>query len=231
MSQILFEQLLDEETSTYTYLIADQISKECALVDTVKEQISVYTSKISSLGFHLKYLLETHVHADHVTANGLLKENFPSAQIAVAHSGVKCEHVLLKDGQILLVGNIEIQAIFTPGHTSDSVSFLVDKNRLLTGDTLFINSCGRTDFQAGDSKAMFHSLKKLSSFSPDTLIYPGHDYNGRWVSTVREQLGSNPLLRMNEHELQAELASWKLPPPKKIRESVPANLNCGIEKN
>ena len=231
MSKLIFEQFFDPDTSTYTYLVGDNASKEAALIDTVKEHADLYFAKLDSLGLKLVYLLETHVHADHGTANSLLANRFPNAKIAVAHSGVKCEHTPLTDGMLLRVGNIEIKTLFTPGHTSDSVTFLVDGHRLLTGDTLFINSCGRTDFQAGSAVDMYQSLKKLAALPADTLVYPGHDYNSRFVSSIREQLETNKLLKLNEAEFCSELASWKLPPPKRIKESVPANLMCGADKN
>ncbi|MFZ9519426.1 MAG: MBL fold metallo-hydrolase [Silvanigrellaceae bacterium] len=228
MSRIIFEQFVDSETSTYTFLIADPKSRDAALVDSVRENVDVYKKRIDELGLNLKYLLETHVHADHVTGNGLLQDAFPNAQVGLsAKANVKFPHIALDDNSVLMVGDIEIKTFFTPGHTSESITFLVDGNRLLTGDTMFIGSCGRTDFQAGDSKLMYKSLKRLASLPAETLVYPGHDYNKRWVSSIAEQLATNKLLTMSEAEFIAELDSWKLPPPRKIKESVPANLLNG----
>lgn len=228
MSRIIFEQYIDAETSTYTFLIADPKTREAALVDSVRENVEVYKKRIRELNLNLRYLLETHVHADHITGNAFLQEAFPQAQVGLSEkANVKFPHISLKDGSVLKVGDIEIQTLFTPGHTSESISFLVDGNRLLTGDTMFIGSCGRTDFQAGDSKLMYQSLKRLASFPRETLVYPGHDYNKRWVSSIAEQLETNKLLSMTEAEFVAELESWKLPPPRKIKESVPANLLNG----
>lgn len=228
MSRIIFEQYIDAETSTYTFLIADPKTREAALVDSVRENVEVYKKRIRELNLNLRYLLETHVHADHITGNAFLQEAFPQAQVGLSEkANVKFPHISLKDGSVLKVGEIEIQTLFTPGHTSESISFLVDGNRLLTGDTMFIGSCGRTDFQAGDSKLMYQSLKRLASLPRETLVYPGHDYNKRWVSSIAEQLETNKLLSMTEAEFVAELESWKLPPPRKIKESVPANLLNG----
>lgn len=228
MSRIIFEQYIDNETSTYTFLIADAKTREAALVDSVRENAASYKKRIEELGLKLTYLLETHVHADHVTANGILQDVFPQAQVGLSSkANVKFPHIPLSDDSVLKVGEIEIRTLFTPGHTSESISFLVDGNRLLTGDTLFINSCGRTDFQAGDSKLMYQSLKRLASLPPETLVYPGHDYNKRWVSSIAEQLQTNKLLSLSEEEFVAELESWNLPPPRKIKESVPANLLNG----
>jgi len=228
MSRIIFEQYFDQDTSTYTFLIADPKTREAALVDSVRENVDSYKKRIEELGLNLIYLLETHVHADHVTGNGKLQDVFPSAKVGLSEkANVKFDHVLLADGSVLKVGDIEIKIFYTPGHTSESITFLVDGNRLLTGDTMFIDSCGRTDFQAGDSKNMYQSLQRLAALPADTLVYPGHDYNKRWVSSIGEQLVTNKLLRMSEAEFIAELNSWNLPPPRKIRESVPANLLNG----
>ena len=228
MNRIIFEQYIDEESSTYTFLIADPKTREAALIDSVRENVALYKKRIDELGLNLVYLLETHVHADHVTGNGLLQEVFPKAQVGLSEkANVKFPHIPLADGRVLKLGEIEIKTFYTPGHTSESITFLVDGNRLLTGDTMFIGSCGRTDFQAGDSKLMYKSLKRLAELPPETLVYPGHDYNKRWVSSIAEQLISNKLLSMTEPEFIAELESWKLPPPRKIRESVPANLLNG----
>jgi sulfur dioxygenase len=228
MSKIIFEQYFDQDTSTYTFLIADPKTREAALVDSVRENVDSYKKRIEELGLNLIYLLETHVHADHVTGNGKLQDVFPNAKVALSEkANVKFDHVPLGDGSVVKVGDIEIKTFYTPGHTSESVTFLVDGNRLLTGDSMFIDSCGRTDFQAGDSKNMYQSLQRLAALPADTLVYPGHDYNKRWVSSIGEQLMTNKLLRMSEAEFIAELASWNLPPPRKIRESVPANLLNG----
>jgi len=228
MSRIIFEQFIDAETSTYTFLIADPKTRDAVLVDSVREHVGFYKKRVQELGLNLRYLLETHVHADHITGNAFLQEAFPEAQVGLSEkANVKFPHIALKDGSVLKVGEIEIKAFYTPGHTSESMTFLVDGNRLLTGDTMFIGSCGRTDFQAGDSKAMYQSLKRLAALPPETLVYPGHDYNQRWVSSIGEQLKTNKLLSMTESEFVAELDGWKLPPPRKIKESVPANLLNG----
>jgi len=228
MSRIIFEQFIDAETSTYTFLISDPKTRDAVLVDSVREHVGFYKKRVQELGLNLRYLLETHVHADHITGNAFLQEAFPEAQVGLSEkANVKFPHIALKDGSVLKVGEIEIKAFYTPGHTSESMTFLVDGNRLLTGDTMFIGSCGRTDFQAGDSKAMYQSLKRLAALPPETLVYPGHDYNQRWVSSIGEQLKTNKLLSMTESEFVAELEGWKLPPPRKIKESVPANLLNG----
>lgn len=224
-----FEQLFDEATSTFTYLVADTETREAALIDTVREHTNRYISLIKAHQLNLKYLIETHIHADHITANSSLKQEFPNAEIAIQEkSGVLCPHLGLSDGQKLFLGNIEIQAIATPGHTQESMCFLVDGNRLLTGDTLLIGACGRTDFQGGNTRQMFESLKKISRMANDILVYPAHDYNSRRISSLSEQKATNKLLNLGFEEFKAEIDSWNLPPPKRIAESVPANLQCGV---
>lgn len=226
--RLIFRQIFEPETSTYTYLIGDAQSREVAIVDSVREHFSVYVDLIERHNLTLTTLLETHVHADHVTANARLREVFASARIALSEAAqVTCEARRLRDGEEFRVGQITVKVFWTPGHTNDDLSFLVDGNRLLTGDTFFIDSCGRTDFQAGDSRRMFQSLGRLKVLPGETLLYPGHDYNKRRVSSLDEQLRTNALLSLTEEQFVAELASWKLNPPQKIKESLPANLRCG----
>lgn len=226
--RLIFRQIFEPETSTYTYLIGDAQSKEVALVDSVREHFPVYVDLLERHNLKLTTLLETHLHADHVTANARLREVFASAQIALSEAAqVSCEARRLRDGEEFRVGQISVKVFWTPGHTNDDLSFLVDGNRLLTGDTFFIDSCGRTDFQAGDSLLMFQSLSRLKVLPGETLLYPGHDYNKRRVSSLDEQLRTNALLAFTEEQFVAELASWKLNPPQKIKESLPANLRCG----
>ena len=225
---LYFRQFIEPETSTYTYFIADLDTKEAVIVDSVKSEFQIYVDEILKHNFNLKFMLETHIHADHITANGSLQKLFPAAKIAISESAaIACERIPLNDNSEIQVGKVRIRALLTPGHTSESMCFLVDENRLLSGDTLLINSCGRTDFQAGKSKKMHESLQRLAQLPSETLVYPGHDYNKRWVSSIQEQLENNKLLRMSLQEFKAELESWKLAPPKYISVAVPGNQNCG----
>ena len=226
---LVFQQLEDPETNTYTYLVGDSDTGECALVDSVREQFEFYKDLIEKNGWKLCYLIETHVHADHVTANALLKAQYPGVKIVLSsQTAATCDALHLQDGAVLHIGKIPVVCLHTPGHTPDSVSLLVDGNRLLSGDCLLINSCGRTDFQAGNSAHQFQSLKKLAALPGDTLVYPGHDYTGRYVSNIHEQrLHNLQMKHTSEEDFIADLASWKLPPPRKIKESVPRNLTCG----
>lgn len=231
MSNIIFRQLFDEATSTLTYIFGDAQTKEIAIVDSVREHVEHYVHLIQSEGWKLKYLLETHIHADHVTGNAKLLEQFPEATICLYEKApVRCKFTALVDGSELKLGNSTLRAIHTPGHTQDDMCFLLNNERLFTGDTLFINSCGRTDFQAGSAESMHDSLKKITALAQEVLIYPGHDYNKRRVSSLHEQLLNNPLLSLSKSDFVTELNSWQLPPPKHIKEALPANLTCGKEK-
>ncbi len=225
-----FEQHFDEASFTFTYFIIDENKKELAIVDSVKEHTQQYVEIIKQRGLTLKYLLETHVHADHITANAKLLEFFPSAKIAMhKECAVTLPFFPLSDGQIINVGDVSIQCLYTPGHTSDSVCFIVNNDRILTGDTVLIDSCGRTDFQAGNTKQMFESLQKVANLDYNILIYPAHDYKNRRVSCVGEQRLLNKLMAMSYLELKTEVDSWNLPEPKRLHEAVPANLRCGAE--
>lgn len=226
---LIFRQLIDDDTQTYTYIVGDSETREVAIVDQVREQADVYLKLLDFEGWTLKYLIETHVHADHVTANSVLQKRFGQAKILVSSkSGVVCPSEKMDDKSTVFVGSIPIEFLHTPGHTPDSVTLYVNKDRLLTGDCLFINSCGRTDFQSGSSLDQYQSLKKLTSYPPETLVYPGHDYNNRFVSSIAEQVITNPQLKHENFEaFKSDVDSWNLPPPRKIKESVPFNLNCG----
>jgi sulfur dioxygenase len=225
-----FERFVDSESSTHTYLIADLVTKEAAIIDSVIENFEVYISKLREMNFQLKYLLETHVHADHITAACELLKKFPGAQIAMSErAGLECSYVKLQNESELKLGSIQIKAFSTPGHTIESMCYFVNNDRIFTGDTLFINSCGRTDFQAGSAQDMFTSLQFLKNFPNETLVFPGHDYNKRTVSTIGEQKNLNPLLALEKEDFIAEVSGWKLPPPKKIAVSVPRNLKGGAQ--
>jgi len=228
---MIFRQLFDKDTSTYTYLIADEVSKEAALIDTVREQIDRDVKVIEDLGLTLKYAIETHVHADHVTGSGSLRQVLPETKVVVnAASGAECADILINDGDVLKVGDIEIKALYTPGHTDTCTSYQVG-DMLFTGDTLLIGGCGRTDFQAGDAGQLFDSIhQQLFSFPDSTKVYPGHDYNGLTMSTIGEEKAHNPRLGNNKPKADfvAIMDGLKLDMPKRIKESVPGNMKCGV---
>ncbi len=226
---MIFKQLLDTESSTYTYFLADSTSKEAMLIDPVDSQIEVYLALLKSNDYTLKYSLETHVHADHVTASGNLR-NRTQAQTGVSQAcGAVTACLQLNDGDILQFGRYELKVIATPGHTVGSVSYLC-KNRLFTGDSLLINGCGRTDFQGGDAGTLFDSItKKIFSMSDETLIYPAHDYSGKHVSCVAQEKSINPRLAGKTREAFITLmGQLNLPKPKLIDTAVPANRMCGV---
>ena len=228
---IIFRQLKDPTTSTYTYILGDSLTKEVAIIDSVRENVNEYKELLFKNDWNLKYLIETHTHADHITAIMQLKKHFPFSEVIVGKlSDATYEVTRVNDKDSRKIGGYTIQFFETPGHTKDSVSILFDNNRLMTGDCLFIGSCGRTDFQQGSIKEMYSSLQKIISLHEDTLIYPGHDYNNRFVSNIKEEKLLNKMIKLtNYDDFEKELKSWNLPPPKKISESVPANILGGLE--
>jgi glyoxylase-like metal-dependent hydrolase (beta-lactamase superfamily II)/rhodanese-related sulfurtransferase len=225
-----FRQLFDRETSTFTYLLWDLDTKAGVIIDPVREQFERDLRLLSELGIQLVYALDTHVHADHVTSLGMLRESL-GLQTAVGEpSGVPCADLLLKDGDTLQFGKHSLAALATPGHTDACTSFKVE-NLLFTGDTLFIRGCGRTDFQQGDPAKLYRSVtEKLYTLPNDTLVYPGHDYKGESVSTIGEEKQHNPRVSATQTEaaFAALMNALNLPRPKHIDEAVPANLGCGI---
>lgn len=226
---MLFRPLFDYETYTYTYLIADLSSKTAALVDSVLEQTDRDLQLIKELGLTLRYALETHIHADHITGASRLRELTGCLGVVPKGAEVACADRFLEDGEILQLGEIPIQAIATPGHTDSHMAYLVNHTHLLTGDALFIRGCGRTDFQSGNAGALFDAVTdRLFQLPDETLVYPGHDYRGQTVSTIGEEKAFNPRFKgRTKAEFINYMASLNLPDPKKIAEAVPANLQCG----
>lgn len=223
-------QLFDRDTSTYTYIIADEKTSEAAIIDPVKEQFERDALLIKQLGFNLKYVLETHVHADHITSSGKLREEFTAEVVLHENSGAKCADLLITGGEILKLGDIEVKAIHTPGHTNADLSFAVE-DIVFTGDALLVRDCGRTDFQLGDSNMLYSSINdKIFSMDDATTIYPGHDYYGFTASTVKEEKQFNNRLGngKTEDEFVEIMANLDLALPKRIKESVPGNTNCGL---
>lgn len=228
----LFRQLLDETSHTYTYLLGDLESRSALLIDPVLEQRERDLQLLKELGLSLQYVLETHVHADHVTSSGFLRQQ-TQCQVGVgAPAAVSCADLQLKDGQTLALGALRLQVIATPGHTSGCTSYYCEQMKaVFSGDALLIRGCGRTDFQEGDSQQLFGSItKRLFTLPDDTLVYPGHEYKGRSNSSIAEEKAHNPRAGGGKSlaEFQKIMAELKLSPPAKIQEAVPLNLRCGL---
>jgi len=225
----MIRQLFDKDTSTYTYLIADPESGEAALIDAVREQFDRDSKLIKDLGLTLKYAIETHVHADHITSAGKLREAFGAKVVLHEASGSACADVLLKDGETVQVGDIAIKALHTPGHTNADTSYLVD-GAVFTGDALLIGGCGRTDFQAGNAAQLYDSItEKLFTLPDDTVVYPGHDYRGLTASTIGEEKAHNARLGQgkSKNEFIEIMDNLNLPNPARIDIAVPGNMVCG----
>lgn len=226
---MIFRQFIESETSTYTYLVASRKSGEAILIDPVKEMLESYLRILKELDLKLVYALDTHVHADHVTALGALREATGAVSVMGAETRAACVSERIKDGDILRFGGLEIKALYTPGHTDDSYSYLMN-DRVFTGDTLLIRGTGRTDFQNGDPSAQYDSIfGKLLTLPDETLVYPGHDYRGWTVSTIGEERRFNPRLQVKSREEYIELMNnLRLDHPKYMDVAVPANLECGL---
>ena len=226
---MLFRQLFDQETCTYTYLIADLEAKEAILVDPVLEQVERDLKLIEELGLKLRYCLETHIHADHITATAILREKTGCLGVVPANAQASCANKYMQDQETLKLGKIELKAIATPGHTDSHAAYLVNNKYLLTGDSLLIRGCGRTDFQSGDAGTLYDSITiKLFDLPDETLVYPGHDYRGQTASTIGEEKQWNPRFAgLNRPQFIELMNNLNLPNPKKIMEAVPANERCG----
>jgi glyoxylase-like metal-dependent hydrolase (beta-lactamase superfamily II) len=229
---MIFRQLFDLETSTYSYLLADPGTREAVLIDPVLEQFERDASLLRELELRLLYTLETHVHADHVTASGRLREALGSQVAVGAAAGVRNADRTLGDGDALRFGKHTLLVRATPGHTSGCVSYVHREAGLaLTGDALLVRGCGRTDFQGGDARTLFRSVRERIFSLPDaTLLYPGHDYKGRTVTTVGEEKRWNPRLGLaiSEPEFVSLMAALRLAYPKRIDVALPANLASGL---
>jgi len=229
---MLFRQLFDKESCTYTYLIADLDTKEAILIDPVDTHLDEYLNLLEENNLTLKYSLETHVHADHITASGKLRQKVGAKTAVSSLCGASSADIQIQDGDVFEFGNNEnIKVIATPGHTPGSISFLW-RNRVFTGDALFIDGCGRTDFQGGSAEAQYASItQRLFTLPSDTIVYPGHDYKGRWISNIAQESTSNSRVAgKTKAEFLDIMANLNLPKPKLIDMAVPANRYCGIDE-
>lgn len=226
---MIFKQLFEDLSSTYTYLLASEETRRAVLVDPVMPTWQRDLEVLRDLGLTLAFTVETHLHADHVTSAKLLAREVGSRIAGPANDGLECTQLPLEEGKPLVVDDIVVEPLHTPGHTDNHFAYVVG-GRVLTGDALLIDGCGRTDFQNGDSARLYESVaKKLFTLSEDTLVYPGHDYHGRRVSSIAQEKGRNPRLgggRSLEEFIQI-MKDLKLPYPKFMDYAVPANRGCG----
>ena len=226
---MIFRQLYDQETSTYSYLLADEQTREAILIDPVIEQVDRDVQVIKELELTLKYILDTHVHADHITGAAHLKKHFPGARYALGEkSNLTCADILLQDNEELSFGSCTVRSFETPGHTDNSVTYQVE-DMIFTGDALLIRGCGRTDFQSGSAEVLYNAVQqRMFSLPGATRVFPAHDYKGRTMSTIAEEQRWNPRLGGTTlEEFVHIMENLNLPYPKKIDESLPWNNKCG----
>jgi len=229
---MIFRQLFDRESCTYTYVLGDEGTGKAILIDPVRELVDRDLQVLAELGLELAYTLETHVHADHITAGGTLRRLVGSETHLSHHAGADCADHLVAHGDVVTLGDIAVEVRETPGHTNTCVSYYVPaEGMVFTGDTLMIRGCGRTDFQQGSSETLYQSVhEQIFTLPEDTKIYPGHDYKGRTMSTVAEEKAHNPRLGGGNtvEQFVDIMANLKLSLPKKLSVAVPANQQCGL---
>ena len=225
---LIFRPLFEKESSTYTYLLADSITKEAIIIDAVAETQQRDIGLIEELALDLRYIIETHVHADHITSSCPLKQKFTNAKIVLGESNpVACADILIKDGENLEFGNYSIKTMSTPGHTDGCMSYVVG-DKVFTGDALLIRSCGRCDFQGGSAEKLFDSISRLFTLPDETYVYPAHDYGGRTVSSIWEEKAFNEMIGgVDKAEFVRRVNAMELSLPAKIHVAVPANQVCG----
>ena len=225
---MIFKQVFDQKSSTYTYLIASAKGREAVIIDPVIENVESYIKLLNELDLKLVKVIDTHIHADHVTGASKLKQATNCFTLMGEHTPADTVEIKVKDDEIIKIDQIEIKAMYTPGHTSDSYSFLMD-NCLFSGDTLLINGTGRTDFQNGSSKDAYNSIfNRLLKLPEDTILYPGHDYNGKESSTIGNEKKFNPRLQVKNVDEYVELMSnLNLAKPKLIDINVSRNIKLG----
>ena len=225
---MIFKQVFDVKSSTYTYFIASAKGREAVIIDPVIENVDSYIKVLNELDLKLVKVIDTHIHADHITGASKLKKATNCLTIMGEHTPADAVEIKVKDDEIIKIDQLEIKAIYTPGHTSDSYSFLMQKF-LFSGDTLLINGTGRTDFQNGSSKDAYESIfNRLLKLPSDTILYPGHDYNGKKSSTIGNEIKFNPRLQVNSVDEYVELMSnLNLAKPKLIDRNVSRNIKLG----
>lgn len=227
---MIFRQLFEPTTSTYTYLLACSQTRRAVLIDSVASEVDRYQTLLNDLQLTLLYTFETHVHADHVTASGLLRQTLGSKSVVHRDAGAHCADLMVTDGVLLQIGELEFLVRHTPGHTAGCVSYVM-ADRVFTGDALLIGGTGRTDFQQGDAGVLYDSITQtLFRLPDDTLVYPGHDYRGNTVSTIGQERRSNPRIGAgrSRDEFIKLMQDLKLAYPQFIDQALPANQSCGL---
>lgn len=227
---MIFRQLFEPLSSTYTYLLGCERTGQALLIDPVVNSVDRDLAELSRLGLTLAYSLETHVHADHITGALHLKERVGSRIAVAAADRLACADLGILDGVAMQIGSLVIEPIHTPGHTDNHFAFRVD-DKVFTGDALLIDGCGRTDFQGGSAAVLYQSVtQRLFSLPDDCLVYPGHDYQGRRVSSIGQEKARNPRLGQGRGlaEFEQIMAALNLPYPRFIDHAVPGNRQCGV---
>jgi sulfur dioxygenase len=221
---MILKQVFDYKSSTFTYLIASSNGREALIIDPVLENVDDYIKLLDDLNLKLVKVIDTHIHADHITGASKLKNLTKCVTVMGNHTPAEAVEIKVKDDEIIKLDQLQIRALYTPGHTSDSYSFLMN-NCLFSGDTLLINGTGRTDFQNGSSKDAYNSLfDKLLKLPDETMLYPGHDYNGKKVSTIGKEKKFNPRLQVDNADEYIEIMS-------KLNLKKPALLDFNIKSN
>ena len=232
-SNLIFQQLFEKGSSTYTYLLADRETREAILIDSVLETVDRDLKFIQELGLNLKFVLDTHVHADHVTGAGQIRNRLGIKTAVAKNANIPCGDIKLSEGDEINFGSYTIRAIETPGHTDSSLSFICE-GMVFTGDALLIRGCGRTDFQGGSADKLYESVtQKLFTLPRETIVYPAHDYKGFTSSTIAAEIEHNPRLGQgkSKDQFRAIMTNLKLDYPEKIDIALPANQSCGIVKS
>ena len=225
---MIFKQLFDTKSSTYTYLISSGNGREALIIDPVLENVNEYINILEKLDLKLVKVIDTHIHADHVTGASKLKDITKCSTIMGDNTPAESVEIKVKDDEYIKLDYLKIRAMYTPGHTSDSYSFLMD-NYLFSGDTLLINGTGRTDFQNGNSKDAYNSIfNKLLKLPEETLLYPAHDYKGEKVSTIGKEKKQNPRLQVNSVDEYVEIMNnLNLKKPAEIETNIAKNIKLG----
>jgi glyoxylase-like metal-dependent hydrolase (beta-lactamase superfamily II) len=227
---MIFRQLFESVSSTYSYVLASRRGGEALIIDPVLEKVDRYLKLMEELDLRLVKAVDTHLHADHITGLGALRDRTHCVTVMGEESKVDVVSMRIADGDRLTIEGMSLDVLYTPGHTDDSYSFLLG-DRVFTGDTLLIRGTGRTDFQNGDSHAQWESLQRLMRLPDDTLVFPAHDYKGDTVSTIAEEKRFNPRLKVRDADEYADLmASLHLPNPKMMDVAVPANIHQGLHQ-